>query len=197
MCAWNGGLGSLKWSNIGICNFKLLLEYGMTRFKNILQQLVNIIFRWFVVLDLGLGGLLQNSHSQPQMNISWTTCVSLLSQGFSGLGEKTTIWHNYKLKKKRCCTTRILKVFSMRVFNAWNRLTVHVVNAASINAFKSRLDMSWAHTMFSPELTPHEQLWWLISQKLRQHVKTCQQDYVLWRQKRICICICRICMYGN
>ena len=55
--------------------------------------------------------------------------------------EKTTRGHNYKLKKKRCSTTRRLKFFSMRVVNAWNSLPVglHVVNAVSVNAFKSRL----------------------------------------------------------
>ncbi len=45
--------------------------------------------------------------------------------------ENTTRGYNYKLKKKRCSTTRRLKFFSMRVVNAWNRLPVHVVNAAS------------------------------------------------------------------
>ena len=54
--------------------------------------------------------------------------------------EKTTRGHNYKLKKKRCSTTRRLKFFSMRVVNDWNSLPGHVVNAVSINAFKSRLD---------------------------------------------------------
>ena len=61
--------------------------------------------------------------------------------------EKTTRGHNYKLNKKRCSTTRRLKFFSMRVVNAWNSLPVHVVNAVSVNSFKSRLvlDMCWAH----------------------------------------------------
>ena len=72
--------------------------------------------------------------------------------------EKTTRGHNYKLKKKTCSTTRRLKFFSMRVVNAWNSIPVHVVNAASINAFKCRLGMSWAHIIFSPELPTHEQL---------------------------------------
>ena len=44
-------------------------------------------------------------------------------------------------EKKICSTTRILKFFSMRLVNAWNRLPVCVVNAASINVFKPRLDM--------------------------------------------------------
>ena len=72
--------------------------------------------------------------------------------------EKTSRGHDYKLKKKRCSTTRRLKFFSIRVVNAWNSLPVHVVNAVSINAFKSRLDMYWAHILFSPELPAHEQL---------------------------------------
>ena len=46
----------------------------------------------------------------------------------------------------------------MRVVNAWNSLPVHVVNAVSVNAFKSGLDMCWVHIMFSPELPAHEQL---------------------------------------
>ena len=72
--------------------------------------------------------------------------------------EKTTRGHNYKLNKKRCSTTRRLKFFSMRVVNAWNSLPVHVVNAVSVNSFKSRLDMCWAHIMFSTELPAHEQI---------------------------------------
>ena len=72
--------------------------------------------------------------------------------------EKTLGGHNYKLKKKRCSFTGKLKFLSMRVVNAWNSLPVHVVNAASINVFKSRLDMCWAHIMFSPGLPAHEQL---------------------------------------
>ena len=72
--------------------------------------------------------------------------------------EKTTRGHNYKLMKKRCSTTRRLKFFSMRVVNAWNSLPVHVVNAESVNSFKSRLDMCWAHIMFSTELPAHEQI---------------------------------------
>ena len=66
--------------------------------------------------------------------------------------ENTTGGHNYKLKKNRCYTTPILTLFSIRVVNAWNSLPVHVVNAVSVNAFKSRLDMCWVHIMFSPEL---------------------------------------------
>ena len=72
--------------------------------------------------------------------------------------EKTTRGHNYKLKKKICSTTRRHQFFSMRVVNAWNSLPVHVVNAVSVNTFKSRLDMCWMHIMFSPELPAHEQL---------------------------------------
>ena len=72
--------------------------------------------------------------------------------------EKTTRGHNNKLKKKRCSTTRILKFISMRVGNDWNSLPGHVVNAASINAFKSRLDMCWAHITFSLELPAHDKL---------------------------------------
>ena len=72
--------------------------------------------------------------------------------------EKTTRGHNYKLKKKRCSTTRRLKFFSMRVVSAWNSLPVHVVNAVSVNSFKSHLDMCWAHIMFRTELPALEQI---------------------------------------
>ena len=72
--------------------------------------------------------------------------------------EMTTRGHNYKLNKKSCSTTRRLKFFSMRVVNAWKSLPVHVVNAVSVNSFKSRLDMCWAHIMFSTALPAHEQI---------------------------------------
>ena len=72
--------------------------------------------------------------------------------------EKTTRGHYYKLEKKRCSTTRKLTFFSMRVVNAWNSLPVHVVNAVSVNVFKFRLDVCWAHIMFSPQLPAHEQI---------------------------------------
>ena len=86
--------------------------------------------------------------------------------------EKTTRGHNYKLTKKRCSTTRRLKFFSMRVVNAWNSLPVHVVNAESVNSFKSRLDMCWAHIMFSTELPAHEQIAWANLMTDESKVKT-------------------------
>ena len=94
-------------------------------------------------------------------NLNYTVFVSLAHKVSAlpvEVEEKTTRGHNYKLTKKRCSTTRRLKFFSMRVVNAWNSLPVHVVNAVSVNSFKSRLDMCWAHIMFSTELPAHEQI---------------------------------------
>ena len=71
--------------------------------------------------------------------------------------EKTTRGHNYKLNKNRCSTTRRLKFFSMRVVNAWNSIPVNAVSVTG-NSFTSRLDMCWAHIMFSTELPAHEQI---------------------------------------
>ena len=48
--------------------------------------------------------------------------------------------HSRKLYKERPNTTLRLRTFSYRVVNIWNKLPDNVVNAPSVEAFKSRLD---------------------------------------------------------
>ena len=52
--------------------------------------------------------------------------------------------HHLKLKKKRAGHVSILNFFSNRVVNLWNCLPKEVVEAASTNAFKNKLDQHWA-----------------------------------------------------
>ena len=51
--------------------------------------------------------------------------------------------HNYKFYKShtRCCTRS--RFFSNRIINDWNSLPFSIVNASSINSFKSLLDESF------------------------------------------------------
>ena len=59
---------------------------------------------------------------------------------FFVLTESRIRGHNYKLEKSRCNTTFRLNQFSQRVINRWNGLPHYVVNAKSLNSFKSQLD---------------------------------------------------------
>jgi hypothetical protein len=49
--------------------------------------------------------------------------------------------HSFKLSKQRCSTAKGGKVLRYRVVNAWNNLPESVVQAPSINTFKSRLNL--------------------------------------------------------
>ena len=57
--------------------------------------------------------------------------------------------HQWKLKKPTCRTSLRLNFFSYRIINDWNNLPEYVTEAPSINAFKSRLDLLRADTMFT------------------------------------------------
>jgi hypothetical protein len=52
--------------------------------------------------------------------------------------------HSLKLKKTAAATSRRQNSYSYRVVNCWNALPAEVVNAASTNSFKNRLDKHWA-----------------------------------------------------
>ena len=56
---------------------------------------------------------------------------------------RATRGHSYKLHKERSRLNLLAGTFSNRVINAWNKLPENVVNAPSLNAFKSSLKRHW------------------------------------------------------
>ena len=53
--------------------------------------------------------------------------------------------HNFKIFKKHALHFTRRNAFSQRVINDWNSLPQHdMVNAASINSFKNKLDDWWS-----------------------------------------------------
>ena len=56
---------------------------------------------------------------------------------------RATRGHSYKLHKERSRLNLRAGTFSNRVINAWNKLPENVVNAPSLNAFKSSLNRHW------------------------------------------------------
>ena len=61
--------------------------------------------------------------------------------------------HSLKLHKKPVNTKMRQMFFSQRVVNAWNVLPEEVVQASSINAFKSRLDKFWKIERHEPTIS--------------------------------------------
>ena len=53
--------------------------------------------------------------------------------------------HDVRLRKSRAKYDLRKYFFSNRVVNVWNSLPGRVVNADSVNCFKSRLDKFWAN----------------------------------------------------
>ena len=53
--------------------------------------------------------------------------------------------HNLRLHKSRAKYDWRKYFFSNRVVNVWNSSPGHVVNADTVNCFKSRLDKFWAN----------------------------------------------------
>lgn len=66
-------------------------------------------------------------------------------------GQFTTRGHPLKAKKKYCRTNLRKSYFSYRIVDNWNSLPAQVVQAKSINAFKSKLDRHWAHLHFTTD----------------------------------------------
>ena len=56
---------------------------------------------------------------------------------------RATCGHSLKLYKKRARLKVRANIFSNRVVDNWNSLTEDIVNAPSLNAFKSRLNWFW------------------------------------------------------
>ena len=51
--------------------------------------------------------------------------------------------HQFKFDKKKATIHQRINAFSVRTINDWNSLPVNVVEAPSVNSFKSRLDKHW------------------------------------------------------
>ena len=56
--------------------------------------------------------------------------------------------HSKKLLKPEAVSRVRRASFGIRIVNDWNALPAHVIDAPSVNAFKSRLDLHWAQDMF-------------------------------------------------
>lgn len=54
--------------------------------------------------------------------------------------------HSLKIFKPRCELSSRLHSFSQRSIDAWNGLPQSLVEATSVNGFKSRLDTFWKYT---------------------------------------------------
>ena len=69
--------------------------------------------------------------------------------------------NGFTLAKDHCHLAARCNFFSQRVPHSWNDLPKHVVNAPSVNAFKTRLDRHLQHLKFTIEfpLIPRAQRW--------------------------------------
>ena len=65
------------------------------------------------------------------------------SKFFTMASNTTTRGHSKELFKNRFRLTIRANSFSNWVMNTWNLFTENVVNAPSLNAFKSRLNQCW------------------------------------------------------
>ncbi len=51
--------------------------------------------------------------------------------------------HAYKFHQQRCCMRRRQLAFTIRAFSFWNKLPTEIVNASSVNSFKTLLVAHW------------------------------------------------------
>jgi len=63
----------------------------------------------------------------------------------------TTRGHHRKLKKQNCRTCLCSNTFGYRIANLWNSLPESVVEAPTLNIFKSRFDNACRHLRFSTD----------------------------------------------
>ena len=60
--------------------------------------------------------------------------------------------HKYKLKKTYYKKLQYKNFFTQRVVNHWNKLPEHIVEADSVNSFKSKIDDHFKHLMYNTNL---------------------------------------------
>ncbi len=51
--------------------------------------------------------------------------------------------HAYKFHQQRCCTRCRQNAFTIRAVPFWIKLPAEIVNAPSVNSFKTLLDATW------------------------------------------------------
>ena len=62
---------------------------------------------------------------------------------FTRVDDRLTRGHNMKLKKLRVKTEFRKNIFSNRIIDDWNSLPQNIVEAPTLNIFKSRLNKFW------------------------------------------------------
>ncbi len=60
--------------------------------------------------------------------------------------------HGFKVKKEKNTNALRTRFFGNRAANMWNALPTYIVNAPSLNAFKSRLDEHWKSYKFTEDM---------------------------------------------
>ena len=64
------------------------------------------------------------------------------------INESRTRDHNFKLYKPLVQTTIRRNFFTIKAINNWNSLPYEVVNAVSLDSFKSKLDNAWEDKIY-------------------------------------------------
>ena len=64
------------------------------------------------------------------------------------INQSRTRGHKFKLYKPLVQTTIRKHFFSIRAINNWNSLPYEVVNAVSLDSFKSKLDNAWENKIY-------------------------------------------------
>jgi hypothetical protein len=82
-----------------------------------------------------------------------TECRLILNSIYHGLENGSDLFvlsddvrtrgHSMKVVKQRCTGTTRLNFFASRVVNDWNSLPEAIVQAATVNCFKHKLDKWW------------------------------------------------------
>ena len=64
------------------------------------------------------------------------------------INESRTRGYNFKLYKPLVQTIICKHFFSIRVINNWSSLPYEIVNAVSVDSFKSKLDNTWEDKIY-------------------------------------------------
>ena len=121
---------------------RILVEKVQRRFTRSIQGLQGMDYNGRIT-NLGLWTLEERRNRNDLIEVYRMThghSSVQMSAFFEIPSDKTTRGHNYTIYKKMTQREVRSHFFSNRVVNRWNRLDREVVNAASVQAFKSGLD---------------------------------------------------------